>query len=142
MSVSSDRGQEDAGVDLQEAKMSFPKLVRRQTANIPPEEKTGGDLSIPSQKQVMFYLWQPTPFHYPLSSFSSVATHSKIQSNIHVQFHPFQNPCSFPPTCGNPKGEQLAIDSLWKPTGKHLASASNHLWEGAITCEWELSLWE
>ena len=82
MSVSSDRGQEDAGVDLQEAKMSFPKLVRRQTANIPPEEKTGGDLSIPSQKQVMFYLWQPIPKSNLI--FMSNSTHSKI----HVHFHP------------------------------------------------------
>ena len=48
MSASSDRGQEDAGVDLQEAKMSFPKLVRRQTANIPPGERTDDNLTIPS----------------------------------------------------------------------------------------------
>ena len=38
------RSQEDvvggAGVDLQEAKMSLPRLVNMQTANIPPEERT------------------------------------------------------------------------------------------------------
>ena len=51
MSVRSDGGQEDCGageVDLQEAKMSLPRLVRRQTPNIPPEEGTSDDLSIPS----------------------------------------------------------------------------------------------
>ena len=59
MSVSSDRGQEDAGVDLQEAKMSFPRLVRRQTANIPPGEKRVTiypfHLYHPIHEQVMFY---------------------------------------------------------------------------------------
>ena len=38
------RSQEDvvggAGVDLQEAKMSLPRLVKMHTANIPPEERT------------------------------------------------------------------------------------------------------
>ena len=37
------RSQEDvggAGADLQEAKMSLPRLVKMQTANIPPEERT------------------------------------------------------------------------------------------------------
>ena len=45
------RSQEDvvggAGVDLQEAKMSLPRLVKMHTANIPPEERTSDDLSIP-----------------------------------------------------------------------------------------------
>ena len=52
MSLSSDMGQgeeEDAaGVDLQEAKMSLPRLVRRQTANIPPEERANHVLSTQS----------------------------------------------------------------------------------------------
>ena len=52
MSLSSDRGQgeeEDAaGVDLQEAKISFPRLVRTQTANIPPEERANHVLFIQS----------------------------------------------------------------------------------------------
>ena len=47
--------EEAAGVDLQEARMSFPRLVRRQTKNIPPEERTSDDLSIQSEEQVMLY---------------------------------------------------------------------------------------
>ena len=48
-------GEDAAGVDLQVAKMSFPRLVRRQTKNIPPEERTSDDLSIQSEEQVMLY---------------------------------------------------------------------------------------
>ena len=60
--------EEAAGVDLHEARMSFPRLVRRQTKNIPPEERTSDDLSIQSEEQVMLYPWQPStcgnPFPY------------------------------------------------------------------------------
>ena len=48
-------GEDASGVDLQEARMSFPRLVRRQTKNIPPEERTSDDLSIQSEEQVMLY---------------------------------------------------------------------------------------
>ena len=44
-----------AGVVLQEAKISFPRLVRRQTKNIPPEERTSDYVSIQSEEQVMLY---------------------------------------------------------------------------------------
>ena len=47
MSVSWDRGVDlQEVVDLHEAKMSFPRLVSRQTATIPPGERTGDDGSI------------------------------------------------------------------------------------------------
>ena len=51
MSVRSERWQEEevgGGVegDLQEANMSLPRLVSRQTANIPPGERMGDNLSI------------------------------------------------------------------------------------------------
>ena len=81
MSVSSDRGQEDAGVDLQEAKMSFPKLVRRQTANIPPGERAVEDLSHSNiHLNYLFHLWQPIP----KSNLIFMSNPSKIQ----VHFHP------------------------------------------------------
>ena len=55
------RSQEDvggAGVDLQEAKMSLPRLVKMQTANIPPEERTSDDLYIYTSDDLSI------PFHF------------------------------------------------------------------------------
>ena len=57
MSVRSERGQEEevgGGVegDLQEANMSLPRLVSRQTANIPPMRRNNSR-SFASKIQVM-----------------------------------------------------------------------------------------
>ena len=120
MSVISDRGQEDGGVDLQEAKMSFPRLVRRQTANIPPGERTGADLSkcsIPGASYVffttsIFYLWQPIPFQYPFElPVPSVATHSKIPILMLISTDLWQSQ-------GRAAGDRQPVEANWKTPGK------------------------